>query len=252
MNEEIKHLNLLPAEKIIFSSYDDHYVEYNGMEITMYLTNINLIFTSGRYGRKNFHIEKRPINDIVFLMTNDYAYQNNIDECPTLKIRFSDKEFLFEFECDDNPDSKKWYDVISEKLPKGSKDDPFCPECGAFLKKQPGFNTNANFWDCVYCGTRSYSDNVYSGERYPDYYWYCDRCNSLMNIQPDFTDTVDKWKCKKCGYLNSIFVPDEDEEEFDDYQQTYTPVEKNQFCIYCGKKLDFDDVFCTNCGKKIN
>ena len=256
MCEEYKILNLLSTEKIIFSNYDGHYIECDDKEITLYLTNENIIFTYGRAGHKSFNIKKYSLLDIVCVLLNTKEYNDKIEQYPTLKICFKNQEVLFEFE--EIEFSEKWSELIRialcEKLPIGKS---LCPECGAILDTQPGYAPNNNFWDCIYCETRCYSTDIYNGEMYPDVFWYCDRCNALMNIQPKFTDTVDKWKCKKCGYINNICLFEDDEDysnkpENCESQSINKPVEKDKFCIYCGNKIDEDDIFCIKCGKKIN
>ena len=132
MCEEYKILNLLSTEKIIFSNYDGHYIECDDKEITLYLTNENIIFTYGRAGHKSFNIKKYSLLDIVCVLLNTKEYNDKIEQYPTLKICFKNQEVLFEFE--EIEFSEKWSELIRialcEKLPIGKS---LCPECGAIL-----------------------------------------------------------------------------------------------------------------------
>ena len=80
----------------------------------------------------------------------------------------------------------------------------FCPNCGAKLNDQEGFDANAGVWTCTKCGHQLFGDGIYSGERFPGVIWYCDSCGALLNAQEGFSDLSDKWVCLECGYDNTI------------------------------------------------
>lgn len=80
----------------------------------------------------------------------------------------------------------------------------FCPNCGAILGAQPGFEDNNGFWVCRACGQQLYGEGVYDGNRYPGVMWYCDQCGDLLNAQDGFDDIRDSWRCRRCGYVNRI------------------------------------------------
>ena len=80
----------------------------------------------------------------------------------------------------------------------------FCPNCGAILGAQPGFEDNNGFWVCRACGQQLYGEGVYDGNRYPGVMWYCDQCEDLLNAQDGFDDIRDYWRCRRCGYVNRI------------------------------------------------
>lgn len=79
-----------------------------------------------------------------------------------------------------------------------------CPNCGAILGAQPGFEDNDGFWVCRACGQQLYGEGVYDGNRYPGVMWYCDQCGDLLNAQEGFDDIRDSWCCRRCGYVNKI------------------------------------------------
>ena len=80
----------------------------------------------------------------------------------------------------------------------------FCPNCGAILTIQQGFESNDGFWTCKACGQQLFGDGVYAGNRYPGVVWYCDECGALLNAQRGFDDMRDSWRCTKCGHVNPI------------------------------------------------
>ncbi len=84
------------------------------------------------------------------------------------------------------------------------QDVSVCPNCGAILEAQSGFESNDGFWICRACGQQLYGDGVYSGNRYPGVMWYCDQCGDLLNAQEGFDDIRDSWRCRQCGYVNRI------------------------------------------------
>ena len=79
-----------------------------------------------------------------------------------------------------------------------------CPNCGAILNEQYGFDPDNDTWTCTSCGKELYGDNVYEGEQYPGVMWYCDECGALLNKQDGFYDYCYSWFCTECGHENPI------------------------------------------------
>ena len=68
-------------------------------------------------------------------------------------------------------------------------DEYFCPNCGATLNDQPGFNPDGGTWTCTACGKLLMDDDVYDGDTYKGVAWLCDKCGALLNRQSGFSDS---------------------------------------------------------------
>lgn len=79
----------------------------------------------------------------------------------------------------------------------------FCPNCGADLGDQAGFDPNAGYWKCTKCGA------VLTDPEDPDMdtpsgaVWFCDSCGACLNKQPGFDEKYNSWTCTECGHVNS-------------------------------------------------
>lgn len=94
-----------------------------------------------------------------------------------------------------------------------------CPNCGARLNRQTGFDPNNGTWICKSCGQLLYGDDIYDGDSFPGVMWYCDNCGELLNRQRGFSDNYRNWKCKKCGHINNI-----SEDEIINTEKRYDPI----------------------------
>jgi len=88
-------------------------------------------------------------------------------------------------------------------------DEYFCPNCGAILNDQLGFDPDAGTWTCTECGTHLMDDDVYEGDSFEGVAWYCDNCGALLNRQAGFSDTCGTWTCTECYHSNPINDDDE-------------------------------------------
>lgn len=89
------------------------------------------------------------------------------------------------------------------KAPSEEGIEHFCPNCGATLDEQEGFDPSKGDWTCTKCGQPLYGE-VYDGERFPGTMWYCDKCGALLNKQAGFRDVFDEWVCTACGYCEKF------------------------------------------------
>ena len=132
-------------------------------------------------------------------------------------------------------------------------DEYYCPNCGATLNDQFGFNPNQGTWTCAECGQRVMDDDVYCGNAFEGVEWRCDSCNALLNRQYGFSDTCGTWNCTECGHCNSI-----KEEEIVDGEELircpncdgvlnkqlwYSEYCNDWECTFCGTKLHRDCTF---------
>ena len=81
-------------------------------------------------------------------------------------------------------------------------DEYFCPNCGAVLNNQYGFDPNCGTWTCTECGTHLMDEDVYEGDTFEGVAWYCDVCGALLNRQTGFSDSYGSWECTNCGHRN--------------------------------------------------
>lgn len=83
-------------------------------------------------------------------------------------------------------------------------DEHFCPNCGATLEDQPGFDPAEGLWRCTSCGQELYGDDFPEGTRFPGTIWRCDNCRAVLNTQYGFDDEEDEWECTECGHVNHL------------------------------------------------
>ena len=84
----------------------------------------------------------------------------------------------------------------------------FCPNCGAILNKQPGFDPDRGTWECTKCGELLMDDDVYDGDTFESVAWFCDNCGALLNRQDGFSDSYGTWTCTECGRENGTTSED--------------------------------------------
>lgn len=122
----------------------------------------------------------------------------------------------------------------------------YCPNCGASLNNQSGFDPSCGAWTCTECGTMLMDDDVYNGDTYEGVAWYCDNCGALLNRQDGFSDSYGSWTCTECGHQNGTVEDD--------------ITGAGQFsCPSCGASLDYQPGFnkyddnwdCTACGARL-
>ena len=58
-------------------------------------------------------------------------------------------------------------------------DEYFCPNCGATLNYQDGFDPSLGAWTCTECGQLLMDDDVYDGDTFDFVSLCCDYCGSL-------------------------------------------------------------------------
>ena len=125
-------------------------------------------------------------------------------------------------------------------------DEYFCPNCGATLNNQYGFDPDNGYWTCTQCGKVLVDEDTYEGDSYKGVAWFCDDCGAFLNKQPGFSDSYGSWTCTACGHTNGI--TDED------------IVEESTSCPNCGANLKkqfcygdyLDDWECTECGAHLH
>ncbi len=91
-------------------------------------------------------------------------------------------------------------------------DEYFCPNCGAILNNQDGFDPAEGTWRCTKCGEFLMGGDIYYGERFEGIAWYCDDCGALLNRQSGFSDRYDTWNCtascpERWSNPDRIFLP---------------------------------------------
>ena len=63
-------------------------------------------------------------------------------------------------------------------------DEYYCPNCGATLNDQPGFDPDGGTWTCTACGKLLMDDDVYDGDTYEGVAWFCDECGARLLDDP--------------------------------------------------------------------
>lgn len=125
-------------------------------------------------------------------------------------------------------------------------DKYYCPNCGATLNDQYGFDPSKGTWTCTSCGELLMDDDVYDGDSYTGVAWFCDKCGALLNKQSGFSDSLGSWTCTECGHQNGTTEDDIVDDSF--------------ICPNCGANLktqfcysEYDDDWeCTECGKRLH
>lgn len=125
-------------------------------------------------------------------------------------------------------------------------DEYFCPNCGATLNDQYGFDPSCGTWTCTVCGKLLMDDDVYDGDTFEGVAWFCDGCGALLNRQSGFSDSYGSWTCTECGHRNGTTEDDIIDDSFS--------------CPKCGATLNDqwgfnkynDDHECSSCGAKLH
>lgn len=95
----------------------------------------------------------------------------------------------------------------------------YCPNCGADLEEQPGFDPNSGYWTCTECGQfLTDPEDADEDAQFDGVGWFCDNCGAFLNKQDGFDDWCGTWICTECGHENRI-SEDEIYESEDDYQE---------------------------------
>ena len=83
--------------------------------------------------------------------------------------------------------------------------DYYCPNCGADLEEQSGFDPYGGYWTCTECG-QFLTDPEDSDEtsQFDGVGWFCDGCGAYLNKQSGFSDWCSTWTCTECGHTNNI------------------------------------------------
>ena len=113
-------------------------------------------------------------------------------------------------------------------------DEYFCPNCGAILNNQSGFDPDLGVWKCTECGEELYGDELEDTmRRFDGVIWHCDSCGAVLNIQSGFYDDCMTWCCTECGHVNLINEDEiyDSEEDYQNSKQVYT-------CPDCGATLN--------------
>lgn len=152
-------------------------------------------------------------------------------------------------------------------------DEYYCPNCGATLNHQYGFDPNGGSWTCSVCGTHLMDEDVYNGDTFEGVAWYCDKCNAFLNRQSGFSDAYSTWRCTQCGHLNGTTEDDiintgpqcPNCSSYLKKQSYYGGYEDDWTCEECGAKLhrkyscdpyevihEDEGPKCPHCGDKLN
>ena len=123
-------------------------------------------------------------------------------------------------------------------------DEYYCPNCGADLSEQDGFDPSCGTWTCTSCGTHLMDDDIYEGDSYEGVAWYCDECGALLNRQSGFSDSYDSWVCTECGHSNGLTEDDiyDSEEDYEKSRKSSSETEPEDF--WTGLLKSAADGFC--------
>ncbi|MDR1623010.1 MAG: hypothetical protein LBS00_11600 [Synergistaceae bacterium] len=116
-----------------------------------------------------------------------------------------------------------------------------CPECGAVLNEQPGFDTNVSTWACMKCGQVLVAEDKGVVEDRDEY--FCTKCGAVLNEQPGFNPYTyyGTWTCTECGQ----FLFDEDVDKGDSFSGVAW------YCDNCGTLLNKQPGFSDSYGSWI-
>ncbi len=136
-------------------------------------------------------------------------------------------------------------------------DEFFCPNCGAILNEQSGFDPEKDTWTCTKCGQLLSDPEMYNGDVFEGVVWFCDNCGAVLNKQLGFSDRYGSWTCEKCYHSNAINQSEIYESE-EDYRNRHD--ENKISCPECGSDLNeqrfyseyCNDWECVECGAKLH
>lgn len=131
--------------------------------------------------------------------------------------------------------------------------DYICPNCGADLEEQFGFDPNASYWTCTNCGTLLTNPDDPDMDTPSGTIWFCDCCGACLNKQYGFDESYSSWTCTECGHINNLSGDNVYSSE-DEYQNSVT----HYNCPNCGAELnkqpsfyEEDEYTCESCGEEL-
>ena len=96
-------------------------------------------------------------------------------------------------------------------------DEYFCPNCGATLNYQDGFDPSPGAWTCTECG---HTNGINEDEIIDGKHFTCPECGAILNNQFGFNAYDDDWECSSCGAKLTHSYSDDD----------YSVVEEDKIC----------------------
>ena len=127
-------------------------------------------------------------------------------------------------------------------------DEYFCPNCGATLNYQDGFDPSLGAWTCTECG---HTNGINEDEIIDGKHFTCPECGAILNNQFGFNAYDDDGECSSCGAKLTNSYSDDD----------YSVVEEDKICCpNCDANLEDQwgyseynyDWTCTECGAHLH
>ncbi len=251
--DNFKHLQLLPTETVIHSN-NSYYVEHNGSSVDLYLTNLNIICTTGKPGKWKYRIYKYPIDDIKIVNGNLQIRLDDNDDEHTMKIFLSKGVACFGFES--IKDAKNLLinikqvvtgDVYSinieekEKAPQGLLNRAiFGVTSGAASVIKSGVNgikkgfgiksRNKNEDIDLYVGNVRKNNDI--SQKHQE-----ELNNKRLREEREFK--LEMARIKSEAMQSQEYKEEQMQSEF-------------KYCIYCGAKINANAMYCSKCGNKLN
>lgn len=160
------------------------------------------------------------------LLNNQYGFDDYEDTWECEECGYENE--ISEDEIHDAEEDYEYSDYDDESVD--------CPNCGADLTDQDGFDSDFKFWKCDCCAEIVENPNNDDEEELH----LCSECDAILNNQDGFDEDDDSFVCEECGHENVI----------NGYEN----------CPYCGSDLTVQDGFdedfvfwkCEDCGRIIN
>lgn len=253
--DKFEHLQLLPTETVIHSN-TNYYVEHNGDNVDLYLTNLNIICTTGKPGKPKYKIYKYPINDIKIVNGNlQIRLDDNFNE-HTMKIFLSKGVACFGFQ--NIKDAKVLLsnikqivtgDVYSinieekEKAPQGLLNRAvFGVASGAASVIKSGVNGIKKGFGIKSKNKKNDEIDLYVGNI----------GNSNMSSNKYQEELNAKRLKEEREYkLQMARIKSESQNVQPIVYQSQQTQSEYKYCIYCGAKINANASFCSECGSKL-
>lgn len=268
--DNLEYLKLLPTEAVVFCSEDNCYIEHAGGEITLYLTNLNIVCLSGNPKKRKFRLYKYPLNQVKIVNGNLQMWIDGTN----LKILLTNGLVCFEFE--DSKSAKNVANRIKQAI-VGDFTTTYNNEIEEDNKKTGGgilgkavFGVTNLAASVIKSGvnglkkgfgisTKSPSKN--SNDEFNTYVGNINNqsSNTAQTIsQEDALRREERMLREEREYkLQMARIKNENNNSQNYYleQQTYQHSQQQRdykFCTNCGNKVSIESKFCSSCGNSLS
>lgn len=246
--DKYQHLQLLPTETVIQTN-EEYYVKHNGESVDLFLTNQNIICTTGKPGKRKYKIYKYPLDEIKTVNGNlQIRLENNFGQC-NMQIFFDKGVGCFTFL--DSNYAKAFLKSIRQVILGDiysiqTSEERYRPE-GLLNRAVYGVtNSAASIIKSGFSGLKMGLGIKSKKKKDIDLYVGEKENKNFSNIKYQ-EELNDKRLREEREYkLQMARIKNSNQYSSRDFEQS-----NYKFCVYCGARINEDALFCSECGRKV-